>query len=132
MFIIRGGNPMNTSSAEDPRLSHLLTYTTFHLGVYISLVTAFVGAGLLELGIGSLWLQFSSFCILVAGGFGGTIASNIPSVTTYTELRRGKLKALGIPIAPVETCIRFEHGFFWLGILPPALAFIFGGPEALK
>jgi putative Mn2+ efflux pump MntP len=77
---------------EDPRLSNLLTYTTFHLGVYISLVTAIIGVGLLNVGINILILRWSAGWILVAGMFGGVVGSNITEVHNYRRLRREDLE----------------------------------------
>lgn len=118
--------------SDDPRLSNLLTYTTFHIGVYISLVTAFIGAEVLVGGMNECLLRFSSACVLLAGVFGGLIGSNIPQCKTYDELARGRLSAFGIPGPTLKWAMHFEHALFWLGILPLACTFIFGGASAFK
>ena len=118
--------------SDDPRLSNLLTYTTFHIGVYISLVTAFIGANVLGADINECLLRFSSTCVLLAGVFGGLVGSSIPQFKTYDELVKGRLKAFGVPGPTLAWAIHFEHFFFWLGILPLAGVFIFGGATALK
>ena len=118
--------------SDDARLSSLLTYTTFHIGVYISLVTAFIGANVLGAEINECLLRFSSACVLIAGAFGGLVGSNIPQFKTYEDLARERLRAFGIPGLTLKWAIHVEHFFFWMGILPLACMFIFGGAAALK
>lgn len=115
--------------SDDKRLSHLLTYTTFHIGVYISLLTALIGVGIFETDINMALLRYSAVCILLAGFFGGTIGSNIPDAVDYGALQDKKLRVLFgyIEVATLQRCINLEHFFFWAGILPPALVFIFTG-----
>ena len=117
---------------DDPRLTNLLSYTIFHIGVYISLVTAIISIGVLSSEIDESILRFSAGCILLAGVFGGTIGSNAAEAMCYGKLEEDKLKVFDlIPVAKLQTCIHLEHLFFWMGIGVPALAFIFGGSSAL-
>ena len=118
--------------SDDPRLSNLLTYTTFHIGVYISLVSAFIGASVLGAEINPPLLRFSSGCILLAGIFGGLVGSNIPQFKSYDDLARGRLTAFGIPGPKLAWAIHLEHFFFWLGIMPLGVMFVYGGAGALK
>lgn len=114
---------------EDVKLNRLLTYTTFHIGVYISLVTAIIGAGIYGAGVEEALLRYCAACILLAGFFGGTIGSNIPDADSYEDLGKDKLKVVFniISVAKLERCINLEHFFFWMGVLPPALMFITNG-----
>jgi hypothetical protein len=130
-FASRGNNRRRIMS-DDPRLSNLMTYTTFHIGVYISLITAFIGANILGAHINEYLLRFSSLCVFLAGVFGGFIGSNIPRFQCYDDLARGQLEAFGRPGPTLERAIHLEHLFFWVGVLPLAFTFIFGGANALK
>jgi hypothetical protein len=61
---------------EDKRLDLLLTYTTFHIGLYLTLTTAFMGAS--TLGKPNHWLiRCAVGCFLLSGACGGIIAENI-------------------------------------------------------
>ena len=121
--------------SDEQRLSNLLTYTTFHIGVYITLITALIGSSVFtkNSGINICLLQYASACILFAGMFGGIIGSNIPNYKTYNDMQNAKLKIYGfIPMPSLKWCIHLEHFFFWLGTLPIIVLFIFGGTDALK
>ncbi len=118
---------MNT----DPRLGHLLTYTTFHIGIYVSLLTALIGASFLD-EVEPWILRFSVGCLLLACVFGGTVGSNIPDVKSYEELEKDYLKVYGcIPIGTLKVCVHLEHLALWIGVGLPALAFIICGPSVL-
>ena len=116
---------------EDNRLSHLLDYTTFHIGIYISLVTALIGLGIFKENIGdSFLLKWSIALITLAGICGGIVGSNIPPCKTYDEywqkfLGYWKLK----PFKP-EVWIALEHLFFWLGVLPLSVGYLLFGAKA--
>ena len=117
----------------DNRLAHLLTYTTFHIGVYISLVTALIGAGIFEPELGeSLLIRYSITCIVLAGMCGGIVGSNIPDHFDFNSYANAKIGFWLTEIfnsgGSYRTWIRLEHLFFWLGVLPLALVFIrYGG-----
>lgn len=68
---------------------------------------------------------------MIAGFFGGTVGSNLAEATSYESiLNEDKLTVFfgKVRVAKLETCIRLEHFFFWIGIMPPAVLFIVAGP----
>lgn len=118
---------------EDKRLDHLLTYTTFHIGVYLSLTTGFIGASIFG-NLSHPLLRWAVFCFLVAGGCGGLIAANIAEYRGEPEefFARGALtfwKRRGLTYRALAT---IEHAAFWIGILPLAAVFLFCGGEVFK
>jgi hypothetical protein len=116
---------------EDGRLNHLLSYTTFHIGVYLSLVGALIGAGI----FGSLdhgLLRFAVACFLIAGICGGVVGSSIPDYKEFAAFAEADLGFWGIPIAKYNWWTRAEHIAFWVGILPLTLTFLWMGPKAFK
>ena len=114
---------------QDPKLDRLLTYTTFHIGVYLSLFSAVIGIDVLTENINDNLLRFSAFCMLLAGIFGGAIGSNIPEAETYDSV---KISLFGVPFLSLKWCIHMEHFFFWLGIGPPAVLYIAYGVQGLS
>lgn len=113
----------------DSQLDRLLTYTTFHIGVYISLITAIIGAGILGKIDHSLF-RWAAFCFLISGICGGVIGSNIPEFSSYQSFSQAKLGAYGIKLLNYKKWIFIEHSTFWIGVLPIALVYIFLGKEA--
>lgn len=121
--------------SDTQRLTNLLTYTTFHIGVYITLIAALISSSLIfaDSNINIYLLRFSSACILMAGIFGGIIGSNISNFNTYEEMKNSKLKIFNtLPVPNLERCIHLEHFFFWLGTLPIVIIFIVCGADALR
>jgi hypothetical protein len=116
---------------DDPRLGHLMTYTTFHIGVYISLVTALIGAGLFSEFNGPL-IRWSIFWFLLAGVCGGVIGSSIPEHQNFESLAATKLGAWGYGWARLSFWTRAEHVAFWVGLLPPTILFLILGRAAFK
>jgi 2-iminobutanoate/2-iminopropanoate deaminase len=111
---------------DDPngfeQLKMLMTYTTFHIGLYTTLSAAVVGflglfpgrAGLIQ------WQLFCTLGFLVAAGIcGGLIASRIPHtrhrhIETFSNLEQLGPGEWGL--IPAWLCIRLEHLFFWLAV----------------
>jgi hypothetical protein len=107
----------------DQQLDLLMTYTTFHIGLYVSLVTALLS--FLTFSPKSIrrdlypYMVSTLVCFVMAGIFGGIIASSIPRFKKYDAFRNadlGPLWAEGI-LGKFETVAAWEHGFFWLGIM---------------
>ena len=118
---------------NDDRLSRLVTYTTFHIGVYITLVSALLGAVISGLPVNEFLARYIATMVFFAGVFGGVIGSSAAEARSYDELTGdGAIKVLGIKWPCLETCIHWEHRLFWLGVGPPALAFLVFGPAALQ
>ena len=116
---------------EDPRLDHLLTYTTFHIGVYISLVTALIGAGIFG-RLDTPIVRFAIACFLVAGICGGVVGSSIPDFKDFAAFEKVDLGFWGISIAKYYVWTRAEHIAFWAGILPVTFGFLWKGPRAFR
>lgn len=107
----------------DQQLNLLMTYTTFHIGLYVSLVTALLS--FLTFGPKSIrrdlypYMVATLVCFVAAGAFGGLIASSIPRHTTYASFKEELTPYVleGIWGMRFETVAAFEHTFFWLGLL---------------
>ncbi|MEO0987059.1 MAG: hypothetical protein AAFY20_16125 [Cyanobacteria bacterium J06639_14] len=116
--------------SDDNRLAHLLTYTTFHIGVYISLVTALIGAGIFNPVLGSSWLvRYTVGCVVLAGICGGIVGKSIPEHRSYDQYKNTAIGYFSLKPFPPLVWANLEHLFFWIGVLPLALAFIFGGSD---
>lgn len=111
---------------ENSQLQNLMSYTVFHIGVYISLLGVILGAGITDK------IDFSIFRIpfilyLTAGACGGIIASNIPEHQTFKYFEQQKIGVWGWKIFKYKVWARIEHGAFWIGTLLIAIPFIFKG-----
>lgn len=116
---------------DDKRLDHLMTYTTFHIGVYVSLVTALIGAGI----FGSLdhpVLRFATGCFLFAGICGGVIGSNIPDHADFNSFAAAHIGFWSFKICSYRVWAALEHLAFWAGILPLTAMFLCQGSDAFK
>jgi hypothetical protein len=118
---------------DDKRLDRLLTYTVFHIGVYMSLTTAFMGATV----FGSLYhpvLRWAVGCFLVAGACGGVIAANIAEFKGSPEefFAKGALNFWKKWRLTYRWLASIEHAAFWVGLLPVALVFLSCGGAAFK
>lgn len=121
---------------EDKQLNHLMTYTTFHIGIYVSLTATLVGLGLWgqydahPALVG--WLRYAVACLTCAGVCGGVIGSNIPDFISYSTFNESPIGFLGLRIFPAWLWIRLEHLAFWAGLLPIAAMFVLKGPTFFK
>ena len=114
---------------QDNRLENLLTYTTFHIGVYVSLVTALIGAGIFNEDLGNSYIiRYTVACIFFAGMCGGIIGTNIPKYKSYRSYRKAKIGFYNIKPFYPDYWICLEHTSFWLGIIPLTFIFIFKWP----
>lgn len=106
------------------QLKILFEYTKFHIGLYMTLVTALVGV----LGFtspdgwqGDPWvfwgLVFTIACLVVAGISGGVIAGNIPHSADFQTFESKKIGPWGLPCWPYAFWANLEHGAFWLGVV---------------
>jgi hypothetical protein len=116
---------------EDKRLERQQTYHQFHLGVYISLTTAVMGASAylspkhIEKFGGQPVLFAIMIFLMLAGMCGGIVAAKIPSATDYEEFLGAAIgfslpgaedKPLLIKAAP-KVWESWEHLLFWIAIL---------------
>lgn len=116
---------------ENKQLDLLLSYTVFHIGVYVSLFTALIGVSVLG-GVQSGLLRFSVACFLVAGVCGAVVGSNIPEFKDFAKFSQTKIGPWGCGWFTYWYWTTAEHLAFWAGILPIAGLFILQGPEAFK
>lgn len=106
----------------DDQLKSLFAYTKFHIGMYTTLVGAIVAIFAND-AINDNYLFFAPYAMgavslfLLAGMFGGLIASSIPEHTTYSEFTSSLIGPWNLRFLASRTCIHLEHTFFWLGSL---------------
>jgi hypothetical protein len=116
---------------EDPRLTNLMNYTVFHIGVYVTGTAALIGAGLL-ISLDHPIFRFALGCFLIAGACGGIVANGIRKCRTYEEFERTPL-GFGEKFSwHHERWTRYEHLAFWLGLLALVVPNIFLGPAGFK
>lgn len=104
------------------RLDRLLAYTTFHIGVYITLAAALIGARAFGT-VSHPVLKWALVCFIVAGGCGGIIAANIADFMGAHEadfFKPWALKVWGVPAFTYSWLAWLEHVTFWAGVLPVA------------
>jgi hypothetical protein len=113
---------------EDHKLDLMLAYSTFHIGLYVSLAAAFI-AGSEFLREYRKWLGWGVLCLVVAGAFGGLIASNIaedPVSSAALIAGSTKLELLWPGrIITFSTAAHAEHVAFWIGMLPITCIFVY-------
>jgi hypothetical protein len=112
--------------ANDQRLGHLLTYTTFHIGLYVSLIAALISAGLfaqMEHGL----VKWAIACFLVAGICGGVVGSNIPDYPDFDAFNKARIGFWRIPIFKHQVWTTIEHLAFWVGIVPMTVGYLWYG-----
>ena len=105
--------------AEPQSLEALMIYTTFHIGVYVSLTTVFIGASVFK-HVNHWTLRWAVGCFLIAGMCGGIIAANAAEYTDpvpqffYSHV----LNIWCIPLTTYKPFATLEHLAFWAGLLP--------------
>ena len=104
------------------QLKLLMDYTTFHIGLYVSLTTALLS--FLTFSPKSIrrnlypYMVATLVCFVVAGMLGGIIASTIPRYKDYGTFSTEPLGPLGLEVlGDYKVVADWEHRFFWLGIL---------------
>jgi len=118
-----------TTKDDTDQLANLMSYTVFHIGAYISLGAAVIAGGVIKkLDHGSLRLSLG--CMLVAGICGGTIASEIPRFSNWDDFAKARIGPWERPIATYVTWGRIEHIAFWIGVITPAVVYLFRGIQA--
>jgi hypothetical protein len=108
----------------DDQLKQLFDYTKFHIGMYTTLVVGIIGVfatdSLKRDAYSKMipFLEASVILFLIAGMFGGLVASSIPFFKTFDAFSQARLapwstsQDKGIPSI---ICTHFEHLAFWLG-----------------
>jgi hypothetical protein len=129
-------------------LELLYDYTKFHIGLYLSITSAFVAVASVkrgetfafDLGRGYVWLAVVAF--MVAGFAGGVIASSITQClgleqSTILQRCSSAQDFLAMRLGPMEvawfygrTWTQIEHVAFWIGLVLAAVSFLTGQPAA--
>src|SRR5262245_4911962 len=104
-------------SADNREL--LMSYTVFHIGVYISLAAAILAAQELRSTLTHPIMRASMAAFIIAGICGAIIASNLPDSMNWAEFVSRKLGPWGFQIATYSTWATIEHLAFWIGVLVP-------------
>ncbi|HSU81219.1 MAG TPA: hypothetical protein VLR69_02315 [Thermoanaerobaculia bacterium] len=140
---------MSETSADDKQLDRQQAYQHFHIGIYLSLATAIMGASFFsgDKVAGLVWwlrlpLFLSVLLLLFAGACGGMVASQIPSAASYGDFLKdgygfalpGKDPQGRWPNLDAKTWEGWEHLFFWLamGMLVLFIAVFLGSPTAVS
>ena len=109
----------------------LMTYTVFHIGVYITLAAAILAAQELRSTLTHPIMRASMAAFIIAGMCGAVIASNLPDSKDWAEFSTKKMGPWGLGIAPYGTWATIEHLAFWAGVLVP-VAIAITWPGALN
>jgi len=109
------------------RLGLLMNYTIFHIGVYMSLISAI--AALLGLfptraHVMQTQLLIALGLFLFAGICGGIIASHIPYAKDFETFANTEYVGVwGFRFIPAWLCMTLEHAFFWAGVIVALFGF---------
>jgi len=108
----------------DDQLKQLFDYTKFHIGMYTTLVAGIIGVFATESlkrdAFGKMipFLEGSIVLFLIAGMFGGLVASSIPFFTSFEHFSKARLCPWSTDSdrgLPSILCTHIEHFAFWLG-----------------
>ena len=119
---------------NEHRLTMLMDYTKFHIGLYATLITALLAVA--NLGGESYvtpelrqWLHLPICLVLLAGMCGGIIAANLPEQKSFDLFWNGSTGPWGMEFMPTRCVARAEHFFFWTAVVSGILVTMwFGGP----
>jgi hypothetical protein len=118
---------------EDHRLELLMSYTIFHIGLYMSLIAAVIAAYEIKKPVFPLLaVKQAMFCFLVAGACGGIIAINVaeydirihPVSHFYRDYPLTVLWWSGGCFLNYPFLEHLEHIAFWVGTLRLFVAFM--------
>ena len=123
---------------EDHRLELLMSYTVFHIGLYMSLVAALIAAFEINENVFPLWvIKTSVSCFLIAGACGGVIAVNIAeydvslhSISDFYGDHRLNVLGWSPCFLKYKMLEHLEHAVFWIGTLLLAGRFLFWRRES--
>jgi hypothetical protein len=97
----------------------LMSYTVFHIGVYITLAAAILAAQELRSTLTHPVMRASMAAFIIAGICGAVIASNLPESKGWEDFSTRRLGPWGLRIAPYSAWATLEHLAFWIGVLVP-------------
>lgn len=99
----------------------LMSYTVFHIGVYITLAAAILAAQELRSTLAHPVMRVSMAAFIIAGICGAVIASNLPDSKSWEDYSAKRLGPWGLRIAPYSAWATLEHVSFWIGVVVPAV-----------
>jgi hypothetical protein len=125
------------ASADLKSLELLFDYTKFHIGLYLTLASVYVGAASVKVGertlleVNRFFLWPAVISIAIAGFAGGVVASSITqcecsSAAEFLELDIGPLWG---EWWPALYWTRIEHVAFWVGIISALLSLTRAAPR---
>ena len=119
---------------ESNSLSLLFEYTKFHIGVYLTMTSAYIGFATLiinnklEFKIQWAWLSVAVLATMVAGVAGGVIISSVTQLesTKTSDFLCCKIGPWNWKRAhfPAQNWIYLEHTSFWLGLISAILSLL--------
>jgi len=113
----------------DDQLKQLYDYTKFHIGMYTTLITAIIAVFAND-SLKSSYSNFvpfigiTVFCFIVAGLFGGLVASSIPFYTSFQDFSNSRLGPWKWKWFSSIICTHLEHSAFWLGCLVAVIGLV--------
>jgi hypothetical protein len=107
----------------------LMTYTTFHIGAYLTLGVG-TAALMKQFDLPLLILPFVGF--VIAGVAGGVIGSNLPDYEKFEDFENVDLGFWGWKPFKYKMWSHIEHGAFWLALLAGAAIVLLYLPGATK
>jgi hypothetical protein len=120
----------------DPRLRTLFDYTLFHIGLYMTLISALFGLLVLSDKFPPVlqivpYIKITVLCFVAAGIAAGAIASNIPEYDNLDRFLDDNPNLFGwrlsfrfAPRLRYRLLVHIEHGAFWAGLLIFTLGFL--------
>jgi hypothetical protein len=111
---------------EDKRLELLMSYTVFHIGLYISLVAALIATEKGYQLFAPLSIRMAVVLLLAAGACGGTIAVNVAEfdvrenrISEFFAESGYSLRVWDAPnlLLNYRCLARVEHFFFWFAMV---------------
>lgn len=118
--------------AEGQSLDVLMQYTTFHITVYVTLTTVFIGASVFK-KLSHWLLRWAVACFLVAGACGGIIAASAADYTGPAGVFFSQPHLTLWWFGPwcFKPFSMAEHLAFWVGLLPISIAYVLCGRSYL-
>jgi hypothetical protein len=109
-----------TENVGMEQLKLLMTYTVFHVGVYMTLGGVMVGLlakKTTDKGM-RCWIIGALSLFIIAGICGGVVAANIPYHESFKEFEQAWIGPWGAShIFTSRWWMRIEHWAFWLGLV---------------
>lgn len=111
---------------DDKRIDRVLTYTVFHIGLYVSLIAALIASGN---SLNWFWARFAIGFLVLAGFCGGVIAGNLSHYNgTFDDFEKSWMGVMWFRIMTYRWWAFTEHLAFWVGVLPITICYLIHGP----